>query len=80
MRFAGLDWLQQQTGAVESAPENRLAHYSNGYPLERGVRPPLIFDFERKTFHCKTHWTYLIFSSLILCKGSFESFGNPGFT
>jgi hypothetical protein len=48
MRFAALDWLQQQTGAVESAQENRLEHYSNGYPLERGVigdRPPLIFDF-----------------------------------
>jgi hypothetical protein len=37
MRFAVLDWLQQQTGADESAPENRIEHYSNGYPLERGV-------------------------------------------
>lgn len=48
MRFAELDWFQQQTGAVESAQENRVEHYSNGYPLERGVtddRHPLIFDF-----------------------------------
>lgn len=36
MRFARLDWSQQQTGAVESAPENRVEHYSNEYPLERG--------------------------------------------